>query len=158
MDEDARSIIQKQGRLYTERLLSAAMEAGFDLKAIPVVMLGGGAAVVKGNVAPSGLSAPASISLRETASGLESSTNFQRSDPNSLCRVFALLDDRVNAEGFERIFGQLKTACVSVGRCGQGMNRPLFMFRPNLQNEGPPPGIRSGGNSFLSVTTPIKWR
>ena len=52
MDEDARSIIQKQGRLYTERLLSAAMEAGFDLKAIPVVMLGGGAAVVKGNVAP----------------------------------------------------------------------------------------------------------
>ena len=47
MDEDARSIIQKQGRLYTERLLSAAMEAGFDLKAIPVVMLGGGAAVVK---------------------------------------------------------------------------------------------------------------
>ena len=47
MDEDARSIIQKQGRLYTERLLSAAMEAGFDLKAIPVVMLGGGAAVPK---------------------------------------------------------------------------------------------------------------
>ena len=46
MDEDARSIIQKQGRLYTERLLSAAMEAGFDLKAIPVVMLGGSAAMV----------------------------------------------------------------------------------------------------------------
>lgn len=45
MDEDARGIIQKQGRLYTERLLSAAMEAGFDLKAIPVVMLGGGAAL-----------------------------------------------------------------------------------------------------------------
>ncbi len=52
MDEDVRGIIQKQGRLYTERLLSAAMEAGFDLKAIPVVMLGGGAAVVKRNVAP----------------------------------------------------------------------------------------------------------
>ena len=50
MDEDARNIIQKQGRLYTERLLSAAMESGFDLKAIPVVMLGGGASVVKGNV------------------------------------------------------------------------------------------------------------
>lgn len=28
MDEDARSIIQKQGRLYTERLLSAAMKQG----------------------------------------------------------------------------------------------------------------------------------
>ena len=52
MDENARSIIQKQGRLYTERLLSAAMESGFDLKAIPVVMMGGGAAVVKRNVAP----------------------------------------------------------------------------------------------------------
>lgn len=42
VDDDARGIIQKQGRFYTERLLSAAMEAGFDLKAIPVVMLGGG--------------------------------------------------------------------------------------------------------------------
>ena len=79
MDEDARSIIQKQGRLYTERLLSAAMESGFDLKAIPVIMLGGGAAVVKGNV----------------------------SEQDGLCRVFALIDDRVNAEGFERIFGHL---------------------------------------------------
>ena len=79
MDEDARGIIQKQGRLYTERLLSAAMEAGFDLKAIPVVMLGGGAAVVKRNVAPQ----------------------------DGLCRVFALLDDKVNAEGFERILGRL---------------------------------------------------
>ena len=79
MDEDARGIIQKQGRLYTERLLSAAMEAGFDLKAIPVVMLGGGAAVVKRNVAPQ----------------------------DGLCRVFTLLDDRVNAEGFERILGRL---------------------------------------------------
>ena len=86
MDEDARDIIQKQSRLYTERLLSAAMEAGFDLKAIPVVMLGGGAAVVKRNVAPQ----------------------------DGLCRVFALLDDRVNAEGFERILGRLS------GGVGQG--------------------------------------
>ena len=43
MDENARSVIQKQGRIYTEALLSAAMEAGFDLKAVPAVMLGGGA-------------------------------------------------------------------------------------------------------------------
>ena len=101
MDEDARSIIQKQGRLYTERLLSAAMESGFDLKAIPVIMLGGGTAVVKGNV----------------------------SEQDGLCRAFALIDDRVNAEGFERILEQF------FGRCEQGMNRPLFGFRPNLQNE-----------------------
>lgn len=78
MDEKARSIIRRQGRLYTERLLSAVMESEFDLKAIPVVMLGGGASVVKGNVSPQ----------------------------DGLCRVFALTDDRVNAEGFERILGQ----------------------------------------------------
>ena len=78
MDEDARSIIQKQGRLYTEQLLSAAMKLGFDLKAIPVIMLGGGAAVVKGNL----------------------------SEQDGLCRAFALIDDRVNAEGFEKILGQ----------------------------------------------------
>lgn len=78
MDERARSIIRKQGCLYTERLLSAVMESGFDLKAVPVVMLGGGASVVKGNVSPQ----------------------------DGLCRVFALTDDRVNAEGFERILGQ----------------------------------------------------
>ena len=41
-------------------------------------MLGGGASVVKGNV----------------------------SEQDSLCRVFALIDDKVNAEGFERILGQ----------------------------------------------------
>ena len=74
-----RDIIQKQGRLTPSAFFSAAMEAGFDLKAIPVVMLGGGAAVVKRNVAPQ----------------------------DGLCRVFALLDDRVNAEGFERILGRL---------------------------------------------------
>lgn len=81
MEETARNIIQKQGRIYTERLLSAVMESGFDLKAIPVVMLGGGAAVVKRNVTPK----------------------------DGLCRVFALLDDKVNAEGFERILGQVSS-------------------------------------------------
>ena len=49
-------------------------------------MLGGGAAVVKRNVAPQ----------------------------DGLCRVFTLLDDRVNAEGFERILGRLS------GGVGQG--------------------------------------
>ena len=81
MEETARNIIQKQGRIYTERLLSAVMESGFDLKAIPVVMMGGGAAVVKRNVTPKG----------------------------GLCRVFALLDDKVNSEGFERILGQVSS-------------------------------------------------
>ena len=78
LSDDVQGIIRHQGRFYTEKLLSAAMEAGFDLKTIPVVMLGGGAAVIKRNVAPQ----------------------------DGLCRVFALVDDRVNAEGFERILGQ----------------------------------------------------
>ena len=52
MDENARTIIQKQGRIYTEALLSAAMEAGFDLKAIPAVMLGGGASVIQRGIRP----------------------------------------------------------------------------------------------------------
>ena len=75
LGQEVQKMIQKQGRLYTERLISAAMESGFDLKAVPVVMLGGGAAVVKGHVR----------------------------EQDALCRAFALLDDKVNAEGFERI-------------------------------------------------------
>lgn len=77
--EDASVIIQQQGRAYTERLLSAAMEAGFDLKALPVVLMGGGASVVMRN-------------LRQQ---------------DRLCRVFLLTDPRANAEGYERIMGQL---------------------------------------------------
>ena len=79
MDEAARGIIQAQGRLYTERLISAVMEAGFDLKALPVVILGGGASVVKRNISPK----------------------------DGLCRAFYLPDDKVNAEGFERILNQM---------------------------------------------------
>lgn len=77
--EEASVIIQQQGRAYTERLLSAAMEAGFDLKALPVILMGGGAAVVTRN-------------LREQ---------------DRLCRVFPLTDPRANAEGYERIMGQM---------------------------------------------------
>lgn len=77
--EEASVIIQQQGRIYTERLLSAAMEAGFDLKALPVILMGGGAAVVTRN-------------LREQ---------------DRLCRFFSLTDPRANAEGYERIMGQM---------------------------------------------------
>ena len=72
-------MIQLQGRLYTERLISAAMEAGFDLRALPVVLMGGGAATVMRNV----------------------------SERDGLCKAFLLEDDKVNAEGFERILGQM---------------------------------------------------
>ena len=77
--EEASVIIQQQGRIYTERLLSATMEAGFDLKALPVILMGGGAAVVTRNVR----------------------------EQDRLCRVLPLADARANAEGYERIMGQM---------------------------------------------------
>ena len=74
LDEHIRSLIREQGRLYTERLLSAVMEAGFDYHALPVVMLGGGASVVSRHIRPT----------------------------DGLCRTVTLLDDRINAQGYER--------------------------------------------------------
>ena len=84
--DEVRSIVNKQGRLYTERLFSAVMEAGFDLHAMPLVMLGGGAGIVTRHVSPK----------------------------DGLCRVIPLLDDRVNAIGFERTLGRVQGA-VSEG-------------------------------------------
>ena len=52
MDPVAKEIIVRQGRLYTEKILSAIMEAGFDLKAIPSVIMGGGASILKRHVTP----------------------------------------------------------------------------------------------------------
>ena len=40
-------LIEKQGRLYIEKILSAITEAGFDLRAVPSVFMGGGAAIFK---------------------------------------------------------------------------------------------------------------
>ena len=79
LDEKVREVIRQQGRTYTEHLLSAAMEAGFDLKAMPVVMLGGGASVV---------------------------TRYVR-EGDRLCRMIPLHDSRINAAGFERLAEQM---------------------------------------------------
>ena len=79
LPDAVQEIIRKQGRTYVDQLLSAVMESGFDWKALPVVMLGGGAAVVKRH-----------LGLRD-----------------GLCRIFTLAGDKVNAEGFERILDQL---------------------------------------------------
>lgn len=85
LGDEVRGIVRQQGRTYTERLLSAVLEAGFDFKAMPVVMLGGGASVVNRHIGPS----------------------------DGLCRAVALLDDRVNAAGFEIALAQMS------GRVGQ---------------------------------------
>ena len=74
VSDTVRDIVNKQGRKYTEHLLSATMEAGFDLHAIPAVLLGGGASVVSRHLSPK----------------------------DALCKTIFLLDDKVNAVGFER--------------------------------------------------------
>ena len=55
------------------------MEAGFDLRAIPSVFMGGGAAIVKRHVAPQ----------------------------DGLSRAVYLTDVNANAAGYERIVGQM---------------------------------------------------
>lgn len=58
---------------------NTALEAGFDYHALPVVMMGGGASVVSRHIRPS----------------------------DGLCRTVTLLDDRVNAQGYERAVAAL---------------------------------------------------
>ena len=79
LDPKAKEIIQKNGRSYTERILSAIMEAGFDLRAIPSVFMGGGSTIVRRHVTPQ----------------------------DGLCRAFYLTDVKANAAGYERIVGQM---------------------------------------------------
>ena len=55
------------------------LEAGLDYHALPVVMMGGGTSVVSRHVRPS----------------------------DGLCRTVTLLDDRVNAQGYERAVAAL---------------------------------------------------
>ena len=74
VSDTVRDIVNRQGRKYTEHLLSATMEAGFDLHAIPAVLVGGGASVVSRHLGPK----------------------------DGLCKTIFLLDDKVNAVGFER--------------------------------------------------------
>ena len=71
--------VWQQGRAYTERLFALVTEAGFDLRALPTVMLGGGAGIVQRHVGPK----------------------------DGLCRAMFLPDDKVNAVGFERALAQL---------------------------------------------------
>ncbi|SHK54341.1 plasmid segregation actin-type ATPase ParM [Hespellia stercorisuis DSM 15480] len=79
MGEEVRELIQRYGRIYTERILSAIAESGFDLKAVPAIVMGGGAAILKRHV--------------RTQDGL--------------CRQIYLTDIHANASGYERIVGQM---------------------------------------------------
>ena len=79
MDQTAKEIILRHGRIYAERILSAIMEAGFDLKAVPSVFMGGGSAILKRHVRPQ----------------------------DGICRGAYLTDVHVNAAGYERLVGQM---------------------------------------------------
>ena len=79
ISEEAKNIILTYGRQYVKRIVSAIMEAGFDLQAVPAVFLGGGARLFERNV----------------------------STQDRLCRLITLPDVCLNAAGVERLAGQI---------------------------------------------------
>ena len=79
ISEEAKNIILTYGKQYVKRIVSAIMEAGFDLQAVPAVFLGGGASLFERNVSPQ----------------------------DRLCRLITLPDVCLNAAGFERLAGQI---------------------------------------------------
>ena len=79
MDEQAQKIIHREAEDYTRRLLSAISESGLDARAMPIIFLGGGAALMKRHV--------------RAADGL--------------CRPLILDDVCLNAKGYERLVEQL---------------------------------------------------
>ena len=81
VDNNARLIIHREAGAYTRRLLSAIAESGLDVRAMPTIFLGGGAALMKRHV----------------------------SATDGLCRPLILDDVCLNAKGYERLVGQLLT-------------------------------------------------
>ena len=73
VNEDAKKIIHLEAERYTKRLLSAIAESGLDVRAMPAVFLGGGAALLKRHVAA----------------------------VDGLCRPVILDDVSLNAKGYE---------------------------------------------------------
>lgn len=80
MNEDAKKIIHREAEHYIRRLLSAIAESGLDVRAMPAVFLGGGAALFKRHV----------------------------SAADGLCRPVILDDVSLNAKGYERLTERLE--------------------------------------------------
>ena len=47
LENEVKDIIRRQGRKYTNNLLKVLEESGFDTKAVPTIMLGGGVGVIR---------------------------------------------------------------------------------------------------------------
>ena len=82
VDNNAKTIIHREASGYVHRLLSAITESGLDVRAMPAVFLGGGAALMKRHVSAS----------------------------DGLCRPLILDDVCLNAKGYERLVGQMSRA------------------------------------------------
>ena len=82
VDSAAKAIIRREAGVYTRRLLSAIAESGLDVRAMPAIFLGGGAALMK----------------RHTLAA------------DGLCRPVILDDVCLNAKGYERLVEQLSRA------------------------------------------------
>lgn len=79
VDNDAKTIIHREAGAYAHRLLSAITESGLDVRAMPAIFLGGGAALMKRHVGAA----------------------------DGLCRALILDDVCLNAKGYERLVEQL---------------------------------------------------
>lgn len=86
VDNNAKTIIHREAGAYAHRLLSAITESGLDVRAMPAIFLGGGAALMKRHVGAS----------------------------DGLCRALILDDVCLNAKGYERLVEQI-SARVSNG-------------------------------------------
>ena len=82
VDNNARLIIHREAGAYTRRLLSVIAESGLDVRAMPTIFLGGGAALMKRHVSAS----------------------------DGLCRPLIQDDICLNAKGYERLAEQLSRA------------------------------------------------
>lgn len=80
VNEDSKKIIHLEAERYTKRLLSAIAESGLDVRAMPAVFLGGGAALLKRHV----------------------------SVADGLCRPVILDDISMNAKGYEWLTERLE--------------------------------------------------
>ena len=82
LPREAKELIQKETEQYVARLLSAIQESGMDYRAMPMVVLGGGASILARHVSPRA----------------------------GLCGLFTLEDDKRNAQGFQRL-GERMLGC-----------------------------------------------